>query len=120
MYTDINARFPENNELAYTEDIQDIIRSLDRLFNTRPGTIPFNRSYGSSVYSLLFESSNIDEYQIEMLLFQDIKTFEPRVQLGVSDITIRRIDEHSFSINVQFSIPALNYAMASVSSTISE
>lgn len=120
MYTDINARFPEFNELAYTQDMQDIIGSLERLFSTRIGSVPFNRSYGTSLYSLLFENNNTETYQIEMLLLQDIQLFEPRIQLGYDDVSIKQVDEHTYSINVKFSVPALNYVRGTVSSIIKE
>ena len=60
MYIDLNVSFAsDSNEYIYVEDTKDIIKSLERLFNTRQGSVPFNRSYGSSLWSLLFRAGRM-------------------------------------------------------------
>ncbi len=121
MYIDLNVSFSsDSNEYLYVEDTKDIIKSLERLFNTRQGSVPFNRSYGSSLWSLLFENQNIQTYQIAMLIYQEIQAFEPRVKLTPADIEISQSDEHSYEIEVLFRIPSLNNIVGKINSTITE
>jgi len=121
MYVDLNVLFTDNsNEPVCTEDTRSIVQSLDRLFNTRIGSVPFNRSYGSSLWNLLFENENIETYQVEMLLFQEIQTWEPRVKISPSSVTVSRMDEHNYKIGVTFTVPELNNLTGQVTTTVTE
>lgn len=121
MYIDLNVSFANgSNEYVYLEDTKDIVKSLERLFNTRQGSVPFNRSYGSSLWNLLFENQDVQTYQIAMLIYQEIQVFEPRVKLSPSDITIFQSDEHSYEIEVIFKIPSLDNIIGKINSTITE
>lgn len=121
MYIDINVSFAAGtNEYAYVEDAQDIIKSLERLFSTRIGSVPFNRTYGSSLYNLLFENNNIETYQIAMLIYQEIQTFEPRIRLSPADVVIKELDEHTYEIEAKFIIPNLDNTVGQVTTTIAE
>ena len=121
MYVDLNVSFASGtNEYVYTQDMQDIVKSLERLFNTRPGTVPFNRNYGSTVWNLLFENQNMETYQIEMLIYQEIQAYEPRIQLSPADITINALDEHSYDIECIFRVPSLNNVNGKITTIITE
>jgi len=121
MYADLNVIFTANsNEPICNEDTKSIVRSLDRLFNTRIGTVPFNRSYGSSLWNLLFDNNDLDTYQVEMLLYQEIQQFEPRVSIAPSSVTVTQKDEHCYEIGVVFTVPSLNNLTGQVTTTITE
>lgn len=111
MYSDLNTKYTPKNVRTSptTTNMESIKNSLLRLFTTPVGSVPFNRSYGSHLYELLFEN-NIDLYDVTMFLYNDIQTFEPRVQLSPMDITIERTDEHTYTVSCQFVVPALNQA----------
>ena len=121
MYIDLNVTFSaRSNEHVYVEDTKDIVLSLERLFNTKIGSVPFNRSYGSSLWNLLFENGGMEEYQIAMLLNQEIQAWEPRVTLSPADITIIKKIEHCYERQVIFRVPALNDTIGQIKSTITE
>lgn len=120
MYIDLNVSFaPRSNQLVYVEDTQDIAKSLERLFNTKIGSVPFNRSYGSSLWNLLFENG-LEIYQIATLMQQEIQTYEPRVKLSPADITLIKKDEYTYEINILFTVPSLNNLTGQVNTTITE
>jgi phage baseplate assembly protein W len=118
MYNDINVAYTHNSDPAYVQGMSSIIQSLTRLFNTKIGSVPFNRSYGSSLWNLLFENDSLETYQIELLMYQEISQWEPRVSLNASNITINKIDEHTFSLNITFIVPELNNAVGSLTQQI--
>ena len=120
MYIDLNVTFAAgSNEFVYVEDTKDIAKSLDRLFNTRIGSVPFNRSYGSSLWNLLFENG-LETYQIATLIYQEIQTLEPRVKLTPANVSLEKIDEHTYQIEVLFTVPSLNNLTGQITSTITE
>lgn len=120
LYSDINSGYKRNTLDFQVTDMKDIILSLDRLFHTKPGDNPFNRDYGSSLHSLLFESSgNINLVDIKVLLTRDIERWEPRVQLSPLDISIDKLDDHTFNISCVFTVPTLNNTLGSLNTEIS-
>ena len=121
MYIDLNVSFAiGSNEPVYVEDTKDIIKSLERLFHTRYGSVPFNRTYGSSLWNLLFENKNLEQYQIIMLLYQEIQSYEPRIKIRPADISIIEKNEHSYDIDVTFMVPSLNNLTGKIAATITE
>ncbi len=121
MYIDLNVSFSSgSNEYVYVEDAKDIIKSLERFFNTRQGSVPFNRSYGSSLWTLLFENQDIQTYQIAMLIYQEIQAYEPRIKLSPADISVYQNGEHSFEVEAIFKVPSLDGVIGQVTSTITE
>ena len=64
-YTDLNTLYDETSNLSKSilKDINNIKQSLLRLFMTLKGSVPFNRQYGTSLRSLLFEN-NVDPADI--------------------------------------------------------
>lgn len=92
------------NELYPTvSNIDSIKQGLERLLTTPKGHNPFNREYGSSLYSLLFE--NVTSIStIQMLLYMDITQWEPRVQLSPGDISIQQLDPNTYYVSCSFRV----------------
>lgn len=119
QYIDLNPFFKASNAnlSIETTNVVAVKNRLLRLFRTGKGECPFNREYGTSLKSLLFEN-NLDTYAASMFLYMDIKTWEPDIQLNPSDISIKRIDNNTYQISCSFIIPALNGTQASLSTEI--
>lgn len=108
-YTDLNANFMTNaaNTNGVTTDIETVKNSLERLLTTGKGEVPFNREYGTTLKSLLFEV-NLDPADICNYLYMDITTWEPRVRLNPADIEIRQVDRNSFLVTCVFTVLGVN------------
>lgn len=121
-YIDINVNYtPEQGSNAYITQMRVIVQNLERLLNTRPGTVPFNRSYGSSLWSLLFENGDaLSLYQVELLVYQDITLWEPNIEISPYGITINRIDPNTYQIDLVFTVPSLGDAVGTLSQTITD
>lgn len=119
-YSDLNTKFntsnAELNSIVY--DLNAIKQNIERLLTTPKGTVPFNRDYGTNLYSLLFEN-NVEPADIVAFLYVDIEQNEPRVSLSPADIHVYRIDMNSYEVNVVFSIPSLNNITSSISTRVS-
>lgn len=120
MFADINSLYTINAEPAYLTDMKVIAQSLNRLFSTKIGSVPFNRGYGSHVWELLFENTDLFLNEVETLICQDITMWEPRVTLNPSDIQITKLDEHSYSLYVTFIVPSFNYTRGEYAQQIIE
>ena len=55
-----------------------------------------------------------------MFLYMDITKFEPRVSLSPADINIEKTDEHTYTIECTFTVPALNDSVGSTETTITD
>lgn len=119
-YSDLNTKFntsnAELNSIVY--DLNAIKQNIERLLTTPKGTVPFNRDYGTNLYSLLFEN-NVEPADIVAFLYVDIEQNEPRVSLSPADIHVYRIDMNSYEVNVVFTIPSLNNITSSISTRVS-
>lgn len=119
-YSDLNTKFntsnAELNSIVY--DLNAIKQNIERLLTTPKGTVPFNRDYGTNLYSLLFEN-NVEPADIVAFLYVDIEQNEPRVSLSPADIHVYRVDMNSYEVNVVFSIPSLNNITSSISTRVS-
>ena len=120
IYCDLNSEFLTNqNETRPTaEDLKDIKQNLERLFMTGKGEVPFNREYGTSLKSLLFDT-NVDTESIKMFLYMDIQQFEPRVTISPQSLDIRKVDNNTFQVTCNFTVPSLNYTAASAQAVVS-
>ena len=118
-YTDLNTFFTTSDERTTPslENIEDIKQGLERLFTVGKGEVPFNRNYGTSLKSLLFEN-NVDPEDIKMFLYMDITDFEPRVELSPTDIQINRTDNNSFEVICKFRVPGLNNKVSTATAVI--
>lgn len=108
-YQDINTSFNGNtyDSPIVISDLEDIKLGLERLFTVGKGEVPFNRNYGTTIKSLLFEN-NLDPSDVRMFLYMDVTTFEPRITLNPADITIEKIDNNSYLVSCVFRVPGLN------------
>lgn len=108
-YTDLNANFRVDavNTNCISYDLQTVRNSLERLLSTGKGEIPFNREYGTSLKSLLFENSVVPA-DISAYLYMDITTWEPRVQLSPADIDVIQVDRNSFLVKCTFTVVGIN------------
>lgn len=104
-YIDLNTKFKSDalNDRSSIIDIANIKDSLERLFTTGKGEVPFNRNYGTSLKSLLFESG-LDPSDVVMFLYMDIKEFEPRVILNPADISIQQKDRNTYEVSCTFTV----------------
>lgn len=119
-YSDLNTKFntsnAELNSVVY--DLGAIKQNIERLLTTPKGSVPFNREYGTNLYSLLFEN-NVDPADIVAFLYADIDECEPRVELSPADIEIYKTDRNTYEVNVTFRVPSLNNVTSSVIATVS-
>ena len=119
-YSDLNTKFntsnAELNTIVY--DLNAIKQNIERLLMTPKGSVPFNREYGTNLYSLLFEN-NVDPADIIAFLYADIEENEPRVELNPADINIYKTDRNSYEVNVTFTVPSLNNITTSVLTKVS-
>lgn len=108
-YADLNTFFTNNDEKLspVLVDMDDIKQGLERLFTVGKGEVPFNRAYGTTLKSLLFEN-NVDVEDIKMFLYMDITDFEPRVVLSPTDIKITKLDNNTYEVICNFSVPGMN------------
>lgn len=119
-YPDLNVYFRTVSlNPANISGLNTVKQSLERLFTTGKGEVPFNRSYGSSLKQLLFES-NYSENDIIVFLYQDICEFEPRVELNPNDISITQEDMHTYKVSCNFIVPDLNDSIGSIETTITD
>lgn len=117
-YSDLNTSFRKTlaNNQSVLLDIQSIKKNLERLFMTGKGDVPFNRNYGTSLKTLLFEN-NLDPADIRVFLYMDIKEFEPRVSLNPADIDIVQ-DKNQYIVTCNFTVPSLNNAAGTAQSIL--
>ena len=118
-YTDLNTFFTNSNDrqTPVLKDIEDIKQALERLFTVGKGEVPFNREYGTTLKSLLFENGT-DPEDIKMFLYMDITDFEPRVELSPTDIKITQIDSNSYQVVCNFRVPGLNDKVSTATAII--
>ena len=118
-YIDLNADFrtSANQSNVLITDIRNVKSSLERLLLTGKGEVPFNRNYGTTLKSLLFET-NIDPADICNYLYMDITTWEPRVSLNPADIVINQIDNHTYQVQCTFTVLGVNGNPQTITETI--
>ena len=118
-YTDLNTFFTNSDERTSPSviDIEDIKQGLERLFTVGKGEVPFNRDYGTTLKSLLFEN-NVEPEDIRMFLYMDITDFEPRIELSPTDIKITRTNNNAYEVLCKFRVPGLNNKTSTATAVI--
>lgn len=107
--SDLNVNFLHNNDSVIIDSSRDIKQSLDRLFLTRIGSVPFNRSYGSHLYEMLFEAETaVNQTDIGIMLYRDLSNLEPRVQINPYGVIIEKVKDHVFRITLNVTIIETN------------
>lgn len=98
---DLNIAFTMDNDPVLISNNKDIIQSLNRLFATKKGSVPFNRNYGTSLYNLLFENdTEINQIDIGLLLYRDLQKQEPRVYVNPYGVGVTKVDNHTYQITL--------------------
>lgn len=120
-YNDLNTNYnPRNITTSPTASgMESIKRSLLRLLSTPAGSVPFDRDYGTHIREMLFEN-DLDTHDVKMFLYMDISKYEPRIKMSPMDIVIEETDEHTYTVTCGFTVPSLNDATGTVSSTVKE
>lgn len=118
-YTDLNDDYlmSANETDVIITDIQNVKDSLMRLFMTGKGEVPFNREYGTTLKTLLFEIA-LDPSDIANYLYMDITTWEPRVTLNPADIDIIKIDNNTYKVICTFTVIGVNGNPQTISTLI--
>jgi phage baseplate assembly protein W len=98
---DLNVDFTLDNDQAILNDTKDLIQSLNRLFSTRKGSVPFNRNYGTSLYTLLFENSNqINQVDVGLMLYRDLTAQEPRAYINPYGVNLTKVNPYTYQITL--------------------
>jgi phage baseplate assembly protein W len=121
FYSDINSKYEiDNGQRAILENAKDVISSLDRLLNTRKGSVPFNREYGCSIHNMIFENKNPNiASAMELSLYDDITTQEPRVVISNSSIKVDiNTADNIVTVQVYVIMPQFNNYTDVVETTI--
>ena len=108
VYADLNSQFGlANSVYPVVVDAAAIKQGLIRLLHTPKGHNPFDRNYGSTIYSLLFENRAI-LMDAARFLYMDITDYEPSISIAPNGVRITRINNNAYEINCYYTIPALN------------
>ena len=118
-YIDLNTNYrtSANETNVLVTDIQNVKDSLMRLFTTGKGEVPFNREYGTTLKTLLFETG-LDPADIANYLYMDVTTWEPRVNLNPADIEITRVDNNTYEVTCTFTVLNVNGNPQTISTLI--
>ena len=106
-YVDISLSFtpsPVTGDLTVIRNERAINNAVKNIIMTAPGEVVFNRNFGSTVSTYLFDF--IDDGTaglISLEIRRSIEYNEPRVEL-VSVKVDPRIDQHDFSCRVEYKI----------------
>jgi phage baseplate assembly protein W len=120
-YTDINFNYGNDSREVVVTELTAIKYSLIRFLKTPIGSVPFNRTFGSSLHQLLFESSaGLDFTDIKVLLYNEIIEWEPRIELNPLDISVSQTDVHTYTLTCSFTVPSLSDQVSSLTTTITE
>lgn len=118
-YTDLNDDYlmSANKTDVIITDIQNVKDSLMRLFTTGKGEVPFNREYGTTLKTLLFETA-LDPADIANYLYMDVTSWEPRVRLNPADIDIIQVDNNTYKVICTFTVLGVNGNPQTISTLI--
>jgi phage baseplate assembly protein W len=100
------AKSPFSGQLVTTKNDDSIKQSLKNLIMTNYGERFFNPTFGSEVYSSLFEPLDQTDLLVERITYS-IDNFEPRVQLVSIDqtippVTVSAVGDHELQVTITF------------------
>ena len=105
--SDIDCSFERNlttNDVYKKTEASAVRQSIKNLLMTNKGSVPFKPLYGGGLESLLFSlDTDIDEGDIEEVVENQIRLFEPRAILRKVNADIRG-DYNSVSITITFQV----------------
>ena len=106
-YVDISLAFtpsPVTGDLTVIKNERAINQAIKNIIMTAPGEVVFNRNFGSSVSTYLFDF--IDDGTaglIDLEIRRAIGYNEPRVELNAV-VVEAQIDQHQFAVRVEYTI----------------
>lgn len=105
--SDIDCSFEKNpttNDVYKKTEAAAVRQSIKNLLMTNRGSVPFKPLYGGGLESLLFSlDTDIDEEDIEEIVENQIRLFEPRAVLREVNADIKS-DYNSVSITIVFQV----------------
>jgi phage baseplate assembly protein W len=107
IYSDIDFTFtkkPVTGDVALSYDAQAVSRSIRNLLNTQNYDRLFNPDLGSQITGLLFENiSPVVATTMETMIFNIIKTYEPRAILKTVNVSSQP-DQNAYNVSITFYI----------------
>ena len=107
VYQDINSNFKSTSTTLVLSDEEVINQALNTLFSTPKGSRMFNREYGSSLENFLFEGMTPAlQDALSMIVFDEVKRFEPRVVLkSLNNVNLSfDYDNNMLTINIFYNL----------------
>ena len=110
VWVDVNSNLGEDTDPELVVDIAAINNSLLNLLSCPIGSRPFEREYGSELYSALFEPADSQSAAfLDMGIFQAIRRWEPRIQMDLTRSSVKPTPEgDGFDVLIAYTIVRTN------------
>ena len=110
IWVDVNSNLGEDTDPELVVDIAAINNSLLNLLSCPIGSRPFEREYGSELYSALFEPADSQAAAfLDMGIFQAIRRWEPRIQMDLTRSSVKPTPEgDGFDVLIAYTIVRTN------------
>jgi phage baseplate assembly protein W len=110
VWVDVNSNLGEDTDPELVVDIAAINNSLLNLLSCPIGSRPFEREYGSELYSALFEPADSQSAAfLDMGIFQAIRRWEPRIQMDLTRSSVKPTSEgDGFDVLIAYTIVRTN------------
>jgi phage baseplate assembly protein W len=110
VWVDVNSNLGEDTDPELVVDIAAINNSLLNLLSCPIGSRPFEREYGSELYSALFEPADSQSAGfLDLSIFQAIRRWEPRIQMDLARSSIKPTEEgDGFDVLIAYTIVRTN------------
>ena len=110
VWVDVNSNLGEDTDPELVVDIAAINNSLLNLLSCPIGSRPFEREYGSELYSALFEPADSQAAAfLDMGIFQAIRRWEPRIQMDLTRSSVKPTPEgDGFDVLIAYTIVRTN------------
>ena len=110
IWVDVNSNLGEDTDPELVVDIAAINNSLLNLLSCPIGSRPFEREYGSELYSALFEPADSQSAAfLDMGIFQAIRRWEPRIQMDLTRSSVKPTPEgDGFDVLIAYTIVRTN------------
>lgn len=110
VWVDVNSNLGEDTDPELVVDIAAINNSLLNLLSCPIGSRPFEREYGSALYSALFEPADSQAASfLDIGIFQAIRRWEPRIQMDLTRSSVKPTPEgDGFDVLIAYTIVRTN------------
>jgi phage baseplate assembly protein W len=110
VWVDVNSNLGEDTDPELVVDIAAINNSLLNLLSCPIGSRPFEREYGSELYSALFEPADSQSASfLDIGIFQAIRRWEPRIQMDLNRSSVKPTPEgDGFDVLIAYTIVRTN------------